>query len=314
VKNRNIGLIGQYDDPGLELLKRRIEDMGAEATVVDFWHFPNFAKSSISGDKLVYDGVDLTSMDAFYLRKLGYFSPLPQKHFTEEEWAEQYEKFNDYMTNEREVVSFKESVVQILCELRPVVNPYETAFFHKLKPNQYWHLAARGLPVPDFIAGNDFFELRDFASKSNALAKPLTGGFVGPCPPDRLESMRDDLRKRPVILQKRIEGRMLRTFVLGGEAVGTCEIVHREGDADSRKNILAMEVFDLAEDQVSVPIEACRALGMIFAGVDLMLEHKTGKVYVLECNPAPLFRNFEAQSGLPISQALASYLVEEAEK
>jgi hypothetical protein len=53
---------------------------------------------------------------------------------------------------------------------------------------------------------------------------------------------------------------------------------------------------------------------MIFAGVDLMLEATTGNLYLPECNPAPLFRNFEAQSGLPISQALASYLVEEATK
>ena len=154
MKNRKIGLIGQYDDPGLEILKRRIEDMGAEAALIDFWHFPKFAKTFIGRDTLVYDGMDLTAMDAFYLRKLGYFSPLPQKQFTKEEWADHYERFNDYMTNEREVVSLKESIIEILCELRPVINPYETAFFHKLKANQYWHLAANGLPVPEFIAGN----------------------------------------------------------------------------------------------------------------------------------------------------------------
>ena len=312
MKNRKIGLIGQYDDPGLEILKRRIEDMGAEAALIDFWHFPKFAKTFIGRDTLVYDGMDLTAMDAFYLRKLGYFSPLPQKQFTKEEWADHYERFNDYMTNEREVVSLKESIIEILCELRPVINPYETAFFHKLKANQYWHLAANGLPVPEFIAGNEFFELKDFASRTKAVLKPLTGGFVADCPPRRLETMKEDLRKRPVILQKQIEGRMLRTFVLNGRAIGTCEIVHREGDADSRKNILAMEAVELSIEQESVAIKACRVLGMIFAGVDLMLERSTEKIYVLECNPAPLFRNFEAQSGLPVSQALASYLVEEA--
>jgi glutathione synthase/RimK-type ligase-like ATP-grasp enzyme len=152
----------------------------------------------------------------------------------------------------------------------------------------------------------------EFASRTKALLKPLTGGFVAACPPDLLETMREDLRKRPVILQKQIEGRMLRTFVLGGRAIGTCEIVHKEGDTDSRKNILAMEAFELSPEQAAIPIEACRVLGMIFAGVDLMLERATGRLYVLECNPAPQFRNFEAQSGLPVSRELASYLVEEA--
>jgi glutathione synthase/RimK-type ligase-like ATP-grasp enzyme len=314
VKNKKIGLIGQSDDPGLEILKRRIEDLGAEASFVDFWHFPAFANTHLGPDTVVYDGVDLTAMDAFYLRKLGYFSPLPRKHFTKEEWAAHYEKFNEHMTNEREVASFKESVIQILCELRPVVNPYETAFFHKLKANQYRHLAVHGLPVPEFIAGNDYFELREFASANEALLKPLTGGFVSACTASELEKHREDLRKRPIMLQKRIEGRMLRTFVLGGRAIGTCEIVHDRGDVDSRRNIVAMEAFDLTPEQERMPIEACRCLGMLFAGVDLMLESSSGRLFVLECNPAPQFRNFEAQSGIPVSRALASYLVEEATK
>lgn len=314
MKNKKIGLIGQYDDPGLELLKRRIEDMGAEASFVDFWHFPKFAQTSMKSDALIYDGIDLTAMDAFYLRKLGYFSPLPQKQFTKEEWAAQYDKFNEHMTNEREVASLKESIIQMLCDLRPVINPYETAFFHKLKANQYWYLASHGLPVPEFIAGNDFFELRDFASRARALLKPLTGGFVRPCSPEDLEKSRDVLRHRPVILQKQIEGRMLRTFVLGGRAVGTCEIVHDREDVDSRQSIIAMEAFELTPEQEAIPIKACGVLGMIFAGVDLMLERSSGRLFVLECNPAPQFRNFEAQAGIPISQALASYLVEEASK
>jgi predicted ATP-grasp superfamily ATP-dependent carboligase len=312
VKNKKIGLVGQHGDPGVELLKRRVEDLGAVATIVDFRPFPNFAKTFLKTGTLVYDGIDLTSMDAFYLRQLGYFSPLPQQELSKEEWVGYYEKFNDYMTNEREVMSFKESVIQILCDLKPVINPYRTAFYHKLKANQYWKLASEGLPVPEFIAGNEFFEMRGFVAATRSVIKPMVSGFVNAYTASDLDRDRETLRKRPVILQRQIPGRMLRSFVLGDGVIGTCEIVHEKSDADSRRNIVAMRAFALDRDQELIPVKACQALGMIFAGVDLILEERSGELYVLECNPAPLFRNFEAQTGVPVSQELAAYLVEEA--
>jgi len=314
VKNRRIGLIGNDDDPEVELLKQRIEDLGAQAVVLDFTQFPRFTLASLSDIRIRYDDIDLASLDAFYLRQLSYFSPFPQKQLTEEEWADYFEKFNTYITNEREVMSFSESVVQILNELKPVVNPYETAFYHKLKVFQYWKLAGCGLEVPEFIAANDVFAMREFVKRFPAVAKPLTGGFVTRFPEAALEAAREDLRKRPVLVQREITGRMLRSFVLAGRLIGTCETISAPGEADSRRDVVAMKPYDLEPRQRDVPVRACQALGMIFAGVDLLVDEASGKVYVLECNPAPFFRNFEAQTGLPVSQALARYLVEEARK
>ena len=310
MKNRRIGLVGLHDDPQVDLLKRRVEDLGARADIIDFWHFPKFSQARISADTIVYDGLDLTSLDAFYLRQLGYFSPLPQREFTPDEWMAQYGKFNDYMTNEREVLSFRESIIQILCRIRPVVNPYQAAFYHKLKAYQYVKLNSSGLPVPEFVAGNDFFRLREFLDEGESVVKPLTAGYVNHFEVADLEASRPMLRDRPVILQREIKGSMLRSFVLGGSLVGTCQIIHGD-DADSRRNIEAMRVFELPDAMEWIPVKACEALGMLFAGVDLLLDHAADKLYVLECNPSPMFRNFEAQTGLPISERLAHYLVEE---
>jgi glutathione synthase/RimK-type ligase-like ATP-grasp enzyme len=312
LKNSRIGIIGRYDDPQVEILKRRVEDLGAAAAIIDFWHLPKFSKTFIGDDAVVYDGIDLTALDAFYLRQLGYFSPLPQKQFTKEEWAAHFERFNDYMTNEREVLSFKESVIQILSELKPVVNPYRTAFFHKLKAYQYRVLGMNGLTVPDFIAGNEFFKMREFLAAGDSVIKPMTGGLVDEYGTADLERDREVLRQRPVMLQRRIRGRMLRSFVVGDRLIGTCEIVSGEADADSRRNITGMVPFALTAEQASIPVKACKVLGMVFAGVDLLLEAKSQTLYVLECNPSPLFRSFEAQTGLAISDSLAAYLVEEA--
>jgi hypothetical protein len=314
LKNERVGLIGRHDDPEIQLLRARVEDLGAIAEVIDFWHFPRFSVTQLSDDAIVYDGIDLTAIDAFYLRQLGYFSPLPQKEFTKEEWAEHFGKFNDYMTNEREVMSYKESVIQILCELKPVVNPYECAFYHKLKVYQYWKLALEGVPVPEFIAGNEFFEFRKFLLGGPSVVKPLVGGYVNRYAESDLERDKASLRQRPLIIQRQVSGRMLRSFVLAGHVVGTCEIVYQKSDADSRRNIAGMEVFKLSQDHATIPVKACRVLGMIFAGVDLILDEASDSLYVLECNPAPFFRNFEAQTGLGLSEALARHLVEEASK
>lgn len=314
MKNHRIGIIGNADDPEVELLKRRVEDLGARATVIDFSQFPHVTKASIEGETVTYDDLELTSLDAFYLRQMGYFSPIPQKELTKEEWADYYGKFNDYLAGQRETLSFTESVIQILSELRPVINPYQVAFYHRLKAYQYWTLAAGGLAVPEFMAGNDFFGMHEFLGRVPSVVKPLTGGFVSRYSPQDLARDKDSLRKRPILLQREITGRMLRSFVLGGRLVGTCEIISKEGEADSRREILAMKIFSLTPAHQAIPIKACKVLGMIFAGVDLLLDEKSDTLHVLEANPAPFFRNFEVQTGLPISQELARYLVEEAAK
>lgn len=312
MKNKSIGIFGREDDPEVDLLKRRIEDLGARATLIDLCDFPKVATGTLAGGAVTYDGMDLAEMDAFYLRQMGYFSPVPQREFSKVEWDAYFERFNEVLAEEREGISFAESLIQILSATRPMVNPYEVAFYHKLKPYQYWTLAAKGVPVPDFLAGNDFFELTKFAASRPSVAKPLVGGLVRRAAPSDLEKEREALRKRPVLLQREITGPALRSFVLGGRILGTCETVYGEGGVDSRQDIVAMRRYDLSSEHTALPVRACDALGMIFAGVDMLLEEKTGKMFVLECNPAPFFRNFEVQAGLPLSEELARYLVNEA--
>lgn len=312
MKNTSIGIFGREDDPEVDLLKRRIEDLGARATIIDLCGVPKSTKAVLDLGAVRFDDVDLGQMDAFYLRQMGYFSPLPQKEFTREEWADHFDRFNDRLAEAREAMSFNESLIEILSELKPMVNPYRAAFYHKLKPYQYCTLAAQGLKVPSFQAGNDFFEITRFVGATPCVVKPLVGGLVRPISAADLDKERETLRRRPVLVQQLIKGKALRSFVVGERLVGTCETVYGETDVDSRQNVVAMRQFDLSREHAEVPVRACRALGMLFAGVDMIIDDKSGELYVLECNPAPFFRNFEVQTGLPLSQELARYLVEEA--
>lgn len=308
---RKIGLIGRRDDPEVELLKARIEDLGAIATEIDFWHYPKFTSSAFDLGRIIYDGIDLMEFDAFYLRQMGFFSPIPEKQYTREEWENLYEKFNDQIASDREVLSYKESVIQLLETMRPVINPYLCAFYHKLKPFQYWKLASSGIDVPEFIAGNDFWTFKERVSKGQWIVKPLTGGYVSLLDSDSLDKIKPSLRQKPIIAQVRVSGRMLRIFVLDEAIIASCELVHDQSVADARSGLIAIKRFDLPKGLEEVPIKACKALGMIFAGVDLMLGSDE-KAYVLECNPAPMFRSFEVQTGAEISKSLAKYLVEVA--
>ncbi len=308
---KRIGLIGGHEDPEVELLKARIEDLGAIAVEIDFWHYPKFTSSILELERIEYEGMNLLEFDAFYLRQMGFFSPIPEKQYTKQEWEELYEKFNDQIANDREVLSYKESVIQIIETMRPVINPYLCAFYHKLKPLQYWKLASSGLEVPKFVVGNDYWTLKEHIEKNQWVVKPLTGGYVALLDSDSLESIRPSLRQKPIIAQLRVSGRMLRVFVLGESIIASCEIVHDASSADARLGITAIKRFDLPKSVEEIPIRACKALGMVFAGVDIILESEN-KAYVLECNPAPLFRSFEVQTGIEISKALAKYLLEVA--
>ncbi|MGQ9810406.1 MAG: ATP-grasp domain-containing protein [bacterium] len=308
---KRIGLIGRHDDPEVQLLKARIEDLGATATAIDFWHYPKFTSSTLDLETIVYDGIDLTEFDAFYLRQIGFFSPIPEKEYTKQEWEELYGKFNDQIANDREVLSYKESLIQLLGNIRPIINPYICAFYHKLKPLQYWKLISSGLKVPEFIAGNDFSTLKDQVEKADWVIKPLTGGFVSFLDRESLLRIKPTLRQKPVIAQKRVSGKMLRVFVLGESIIVSCELVHEPSSADARLSLIAIKRFDLPANIEGIPIRACKALGMVFAGVDIILESEN-QAYVLECNPAPIFRSFEVQTGVEISKALANYLLEVA--
>jgi len=111
------------------------------------------------------------------------------------------------------------------------------------------------------------------------------------------------------MIQERINGDNLRAFVLDGEMIGAAEVITRGGsETDSRRGDIRVRRVDLPEEASKAAVAAARRWGMVFAAIDFMVDARTGRHYILECNSAPFFVNFERATGLPITARLAEYL------
>jgi hypothetical protein len=194
-----------------------------------------------------------------------------------------------------------------------LVNSPEANDQHAEKPRQLGLLDRAGLPVPPWLATNDPGAVYAFASEAPLVYKPLAGGAaVHPVTPADLEPERlEALALAPVLFQRRVDGLALRVYVVNGDAVGAVAI---HSDAlDYRGHETAIETAVLEDAEADIAIRAAAACGMPFSGVDLIRE-PGGRVWLLECNPSPMFAAIEDATGVQIAEPLAHFLVETAEK
>ena len=66
--------------------------------------------------------------------------------------------------------------------------------------------------------------------------------------------------------------------------------------------------MDIPDNVAQGCIDLAAGLGLAFAGIDLKFAPE-GEVYCFEVNPSPGYSYFEANSGQPIAQAVADYLI-----
>lgn len=307
---KRIGIVGQHNDADVQELKAKIEDRGGKARIIDFSLFPSVVRGTIGIDEIIFDDMRLLDFDAFYLRRLASIWGLPLKRFGKEEWISYYNRFNDYMANQRAVHSFKLSLARILCERKLVINPYEAWGFHHLKLHQLWILKENGFKVPRFVAGNNYFDLKSFLEAGEAVQKPVVTGPVRMADPAVLESERESLRDRPDIYQEFRRGKSIRAFILGDDLIAACDLPHKVSGVDASEQIEHMRTIDLPADMQKEIVRAAKTFGMIFSGVDLQYEETSGEYYFLECNSAPYFRPYDTQVDAGIGGKLADYLLE----
>lgn len=304
-----IGVFGQEQDEQVKLLKRRLEERGEKVYIINFRHFPKDKRVFINYEKVVFDGVDLMGIDVFYIRQLGYFWPIPQEELTIEEWISRYGKYWEYLTNERENLSLKHSMIRMLSKEKFVVNPYDSFMYHRLKPLQLWLFKKNNLPIPKFIAGNN----SDVVEVGKMIYKALAGGIHAELVDDDFfEEHKGLLRVRPGLFQEYIKGKNIRAYVVGEEFIGAGELVSGP-QVDSRIEQRGVKVVDLPSEVKEIAIKAKNILGLHFSGIDFMLSNK-GEYYLLECNPSPMFYGFELMTKIPISKKLADFLIKNAKR
>jgi glutathione synthase/RimK-type ligase-like ATP-grasp enzyme len=188
------------------------------------------------------------------------------------------------------------------------VNGWRGFQLHQTKPAQLARMAALGVPVPATLLGNDPEAVRSFAEQHpRCIFKPVQGGaHTRRVEPRHLTG--DNLRHlayAPVTLQEEVPGTDIRVFV-AGKRVYACEV--RTAAVDFRDDPdPAIAACELPDDVRAWCLRAAEALELVWTGIDVR-RTPDGRHVFLEANPSPMFLGFEAQSGLPLTAALADLL------
>lgn len=299
----NVVVLGGRDEPEVERLIPAIRRRGLEPLLIDTFAFPNHGLISVDGGRWVYDGVDLASVHAVFLRRL-FVHPL------EGHLAKALE------SDPRATVAAcreKESLLQSMLEWfrargAAVVNPACTLACHFQKVETLRRLSDAGVRLPQTLATNAPAAVREFAARhGNVIYKPLSGGASAQLlTPSDLEPTRlDRLRRAPVMFQERILGDDVRVYTLAGRVIAggvlRCDAV------DFRTTGRPFAATDLTRDECDAAIRSAAVCGLIFAGIDLK-RSPDGRCTVLDVNPAPMFAAFEDSTGCEITSELAAHL------
>ena len=299
----NIGLIGQRGDPQVVRLQEEVKRHGATPLPIDLTDIPRYANFHWHGDSLVFDDVDLMSLDSIYART-AYF-PMPTSVP-----GMGFEEGKEATFVIRECGSLQNSIIEELASLKPFVNSPMTTRHHQIKPVLYSTLLRAGVPVPEFSVGCDLARAAHFVNdlEEDVVIKPLMGGEVFLADLAYLKEHHSEIDNRPFLLQRRIRGGpSMRAYVVGGEVVAAGQILH--GDViDWRNDTQGIEPLELGEEARKAVVGAIDAVGLIFGACDIE-EDADGRPWIIDVNPGPMFFGFEQQTGLDVAGPLVKKLI-----
>ncbi len=305
-----VGLIGPPEREELQRLAIRLEERDVEPVTLDVHGDPCIRM----GDKVLEAcGVDLTRLAACYVADLGLLPSSAGESAAADARA--------LRASQRHLVLWTTLLARLALRAR-VVNPPHTWDLHGLKPFETAAYRRAGVPVPRTLATSAAGALLALGESPAPAAGWITKGLVGGYGyTERFEVPRDEAAARaaladgPRLVQERINGENVRAFVVGEAVVGAAEIVAAAGDeVDSRRGTGRVVRTSLPPEARAAAVAAARRFGLAFAAVDFMRRSGAGDFVVLECNSAPFFVEFERQTGVAVSSALADHLTERLSK
>jgi len=114
-----------------------------------------------------------------------------------------------------------------------------------------------------------------------------------------------------ILIQEYIKtsyGRDVRAYVVGNKVVLS---LLRESDSDFRANVTlggSMKPYVISEQQGKIAVDACRALGADFAGVDILFG-EDDKPLLCEINSNAHFKNALDVTGINLADSIANYVL-----
>lgn len=99
----------------------------------------------------------------------------------------------------------------------------------------------------------------------------------------------------------------VRVFVLGDRALAA--IVRptkwrKRLGSEGRKMVMS----PIPEEYSEIAVKAAKACGLIISGVDVVKDEKTGRLYILEANAAPVWKALSHDTGVNIEKEILSYI------
>jgi len=184
------------------------------------------------------------------------------------------------------------------------------------KPFQAQIIARAGFGIPRTLITNAPDRARAFVQEARAQDREVifksasaVRSIVRSVTDEDLARL-DRLRICPVQFQERVEGRDVRVHVVGDEVfatrITTTGVDYRYASRDEGGST-DLEPFDLPPEVEKRAIALSQMLDLPLAGIDLR-ETPGGDWVCFEVNPSPAYSYYEANTGQPISTAIARYL------
>ncbi len=198
-----------------------------------------------------------------------------------------------------------------------VVNPPDALLAARDKLLATLKLKAHGIRVPETTIVEDVYEAVDIAKKwGTVVVKPLMGslgyGSVKITDPDIIYIIARTwlIHGQPLYIQKftRVKERDIRVFVVGDEVLGA---IYRYAPPHSWKTNVAqgakVEKANVDEEVKELALRATKALGLLYAGVDIGEDDEGYVVY--EVNSAPQWGGFMAATGINPAEKIADFII-----
>jgi len=304
-----IGLLGHRGDPQLVRLATELRVRGASVLPFDLTDLPAHVACHWQGEELRFGELRLDRLGAVYARTAHFPAPVAALGLAPADAERQLEA-------PRESGALMNAWLAELAARLPVVNPPEAHRYHRQKPFLYASLQRAGVPVPAFAVGSDLAAAARFvaAQGEEAVLKPLMGGPVQLADFSLLRSLAAEIDRRPFLLQRRVRGRSLRAYVVGGRVVAVAEMQHAAAVLDWREALAAIAPCTASPALAQACEHSAAALGLAFCALDLEEEGSGAAAvpWVIDVNPAPMFAAFEARSGLDVAGPLSDHLLQRA--
>lgn len=258
---------------------------------VDFLNFSLLSAFIGTEVKLTSCGVNLTDIDGLVVRDLGRGKPAD--------------------------VAFRFEMLQALFDLGiPVINPPDAIARAANKLGTTLALERAGVPTPATTVTSSLKAAVEFIAKyKKVVSKPLFGykgrGIVLLTEEDGTV-LRTTLESKGIVyLQEFIHldnPRDIRAFVVNGEVMGA---IYRVAPVGAWISNLAKggkaEPCKVTDELRDLAVRACRAVGAVYSGVDL-LETSEG-LKVIEVNGTPSGKGIYDALGVNVTEAIANYVI-----